>query len=169
MPPALELSLEQSVLGATRDTVRSWLANVDQPGLDLDRLAQEVGRLASSHARDRHDFRAAMLQGVRRVTEQTPREEIDRINRFYQQVADVRIGICEMLLDFAEKLEEKGHKVEGVAELREAIADHRRWKEDLLDELLLRHGPVRQRLAVAVREGLQNPPTASNWQELLDE
>ncbi|MBI1915629.1 MAG: hypothetical protein HYS12_12990 [Planctomycetes bacterium] len=169
MSPTLELDLERATGEAVRETLRHWLTYADKPDADLVSLAGEFGPLVRSHVGKRCDFRESMLAAVRRVAEDTPREHIDTINDFYQQVTDLHIAGCELLLSIAGKLEAKGLTVEGVDELREAIADYRRWKDDLPDELLLRHGPVRRRLAAAVQEGLRNPPAASDWHELFDD
>lgn len=169
MSPTLELDLEQNAWKARRKALRRWLTDMDEPGFDFARLAGEFGRLARSQADDRHDFRASILEAILRVAEDTSRGHIETINHFYQQVIDLRIASCDILLNIADKLSERGLAVEGTDELREAVADYRRWKEDLPDELILRYGPVRQRLAAAVEEGLRNSPAASNWRELFDD
>lgn len=166
MLPTLELDLERAIGKAALETLHHWHTYVDEPDADIAQLAEEFGRLVRSRAGSRCDFRDSMLAAVRRVAEDTPREYIDRINNFYQQATDLHISGCELLLSIAGKLEARGLVVEGVDELREAIADYQRWKDDLPDEVFLRQGSVRRRLAAAVQEGLQNPPTASNWQEL---
>jgi hypothetical protein len=167
MAETLELDLERDVLGPLPEILR-FSRTVEQPEGPTD-LAGEFARLARSQAASRHDFRAASLGSVRSVDADSPPARIDKINRFYQKLADLHIGGCEILLEIAAKLQGKGIPVEGVDELREAIADCRRWKEDLPDELFLRCGPVQRRLAAAIEEGLRNPPAASNWQELFDE
>lgn len=169
MSLTLELDLERATGEAVRDTLRQWLAHVDEPDSDLTRLAEEFGRLARWRAKSRCDFRESMLATVRRIAEDTPREDIDRINDFYQQVIDLHIAGCDLLLSIAGKLNARGLAVEGVDELHQAIVDYRRWKDNLPDELLLRHGPVRRRLAAAVKEGLRNQPAESNWKELFDD
>jgi hypothetical protein len=169
MGPTLELDLEQNASEARRETLSRWLRRVDDPSIHPSEVAEDCARVARSVAQSRHDFRASMVAAVRRISEDTPREHIDTINRFYQRVTEGRIRICELLFDMAGKLKERGFPVEGVDVLHEVIADYQRWKENLPDEMLLRYGPVRRRLAKAVEEGLRTPPAASNWQSLFEE
>jgi hypothetical protein len=174
--PTLELNAEpeQHALEADRAIKRDWLSRgVDRRNLPA--LVEEFCRTAHARSEDRHDLRALMVATISRFNNAS-RKDIDRCNSFYQQLLDLRIAMCDILLGAGRKLTEKVRRLhplkrqilEASEKREEAIADYRQWKDDLPDELLLRHDPVRQRLAAAVEKGLRNPPTESNWRELFE-
>jgi hypothetical protein len=167
MTESLLTLVREKQVEATREALdRYRKGRLPRRKRDRDRLSRELSQLIAEHVARFADDRE-LVRGLTEEAQDQPPGEVDRINDFLQRYLGLVLDVCNALRGLAVQLAAAGYPVEGIESLEAMIAERRRWREDLPEQLALGSRPMRSPFRDRVARALKAPPQDTDWRSLF--